>query len=227
MTENNKTGLMFKGLVRILAAIPILMLLFFLPAGTFDYWQAWVYLFVLIALVAIAAVYLRKNDPDLLKRRLESREKHAEQSRIIKASSLALLLIFILPGLDHRFGWSQVPPLVVIIAVFLVILSYGFILLVWRENSYAARTVKVEEGQKVITNGPYALVRHPMYLGLMFFYILSPLALGSWWAIIPALLIIPILVVRIIHEERLLAKELVGYSDYMKSTRYRLIPGIW
>ncbi len=227
MTENNKTGLMFKALVRILAAIPMLMLLFFLPAGTFDYWQAWVYLVVLIALVAIAAVYLRKKDPDLLKRRLESREKHADQSRIIKASSVALLLIFILPGLDHRFGWSQVPPAVVIIAVILVILSYGFILLVWRANSYAARTVKVEEGQNVITNGPYALVRHPMYMGLMFFYILSPLALGSWWAVIPSLLIIPILVVRIVHEERLLANELAGYKDYMKSTRYRLIPGIW
>jgi protein-S-isoprenylcysteine O-methyltransferase Ste14 len=137
------------------------------------------------------------------------------------------ILAFILPGLDRRFGWSDVPVPVVLAADLLVLLGYGIVVLAFRENQYASRTVQVEQGQKVIATGPYALVRHPMYLGAMLMYAASPLALGSYWALIPALVIVPILVVRIVNEEQVLERELPGYPEYRQATRYRLLPGIW
>lgn len=219
--------LMRSALIRMLSAIPMLMLLFFLPAGTFRYWEAWVYIAVLMGLVSAALIYLLKKDPALLERRLRSREKRSEQSTIIKVSILVSLLTFLIPGFDHRFGWSNVSVAVVILANLLIILRYVFIIFVWRENSFTARTVEVEQGQKVIATGPYSLVRHPMYLGFVFVYVFSLLALASWWAMIPALLIIPILVIRIVNEEKLLINELEGYKAYTDKTRFRLFPGIW
>jgi protein-S-isoprenylcysteine O-methyltransferase Ste14 len=155
------------------------------------------------------------------------REKEAQQKLIIKLSSLYFLIAFLLPGFDKRYGWSSVPATVVISADVIVLLGYAFFALVLKENQYASRIIEVEEQQKVITTGPYALVRHPMYLAVSVMYIFSPLALGSYWAMIPTLLLLILLVARIRNEERVLLRELKGYQEYTQQTRYRLIPGIW
>ncbi|MBU4225341.1 MAG: isoprenylcysteine carboxylmethyltransferase family protein [Chloroflexi bacterium] len=212
---------------RLLVVIPLLFAMFFLPAGTFAYWEAWVYLTVLLIPMFLVLIYLLKNDPELLERRMRMREKETEQKLIIKISYLYFLLAFLLPGFDKRFEWSNVPVVVVIVADVLVLLGYGMFFLVLRENRYASRIVEVEQEQKVISSGPYAIVRHPMYLGVSLMYILSPLALGSYWAMIPSLLIIPLLAARIRNEESVLGRELKGYQEYVQKTKYRLIPGIW
>ncbi len=213
--------------VRLLVFIPLLLAMFFLPAGTFAYWEAWVYLTILLIPMFLVLIYLLKNDPELLERRMRMREKETEQKLIIKISYLYFLLAFLLPGFDKRFEWSNVPVAVVIVADILVLLGYGVFFLVLRENRYASRIIEVEQEQKVISSGPYAIVRHPMYLGVSLMYTLSPLALGSYWAMIPSLLIIPLLMARIRNEESVLGKELKEYQEYMQKTKYRLIPGIW
>src|SRR4030042_1569534 len=212
---------------RLLIVIPLLLAMFFLPAGTFAYWEAWLYLTVLLIPMVLVLIYLLRNDPALLARRMRMREKEASQKLIVKLGSLYYLLIFLIPGFDKRFGWSNVPVVVVIVADVLVLLGYGMFFLVLRENRYASRIIEVEQEQKVISSGPYAIVRHPMYLAVSLMYILSPLALGSYWAMIPSLLIIPLLVARIRNEESVLGRELKGYKAYMQKTKYRLIPGIW
>jgi protein-S-isoprenylcysteine O-methyltransferase Ste14 len=140
---------------------------------------------------------------------------------------IVFLVAFVLPGLDYRFGWSQVPAWLEILAFILTFGGYALIIWVLRENSYASRIIEVTEGQKVITGGPYRLVRHPMYLGATVFYVFSPLALGSYVAMIPALLIIPVLAARILNEEKMLRQELPGYPEYTQQTRYRYFPGLW
>jgi protein-S-isoprenylcysteine O-methyltransferase Ste14 len=155
------------------------------------------------------------------------REKEAEQRLIVKLSYIPFVLAFLLPGFDKRFGWSNVPVGVVVIADIFVLLGYGVVFLALRENRYASRIIEVEQGQTVISSGPYAVVRHPMYLGTLPLYTLSPLALGSYWAMIPAILIIPFIVARIRNEESVLGRELKGYKEYMQKTKYRLVPGIW
>jgi protein-S-isoprenylcysteine O-methyltransferase Ste14 len=214
-------------LIRVVLIVPVLAAVFFIPAGTLAYWEAWVYLAVLLIPFALVIGYFLRNNPEFLERRMQMRERESAQRRIIGLSFFWFALTFILPGLDHRFGWSAVPVPVVIAADLLVLLGYGLIFLVFRENQYAARVVQVEQSQQVITTGPYAFVRHPMYLGTLAMYLASPLALGSYWALIPALLIIPILVARIGNEEKVLERELRGYEEYERQTRYRLMPRIW
>ncbi len=175
----------------------------------------------------VVMIYLIKNDPELLERRMRMKEKVKEQSLIIKLSFLPFLLAFILPGFDRRFGWSHPPLWLVLLALFLVVLGYAGVMWVFRENSYASRVIEVAQDQKVISSGPYAVVRHPMYLGSTLLYVLSPMGLGSYYAVIPALLIIPVIVARILNEEKVLAKELTGYQAYMQKTCYRLVPGLW
>lgn len=205
----------------------ILGSMFFLPAWTFNYWQAWVYMLILVVPMIFIVRYLYKHDPELLKRRLRMRERQKIQKLIQAVLWPFFLLAFIIPGFDYRLHWSNVPLTILIISEVLVLLSYLFIGQVFRTNSYASRIVEVEKGQKVITTGPYAIVRHPMYLGVLVMYIFSPLALGSYWALIPALLIVPILFIRIIGEEKELFENLEGYKEYVMNTKYRLVPGIW
>lgn len=219
-------------MVRKMSLLMLLMLLvfglmFFLPAGTFNYWQAWVYTFILFSITTAMTIYLYKNDPALLERRMKFKERKEQQKWIITSSYPVFILVFILPGFDQRFGWSQMAPAVSIAADLLVLLSYGLIFLVFRENSYTSRVVEVSEGQKVIDTGPYAVVRHPMYCGTIMMYLLSPLALGSWVAAIPAPLLVAVIILRILDEEKTLAAELAGYREYMQKVKYRLIPGIW
>jgi len=214
-------------LLRFLGGGLVLAAVLFGTAGTLAYWQAWLYLVPLFSAVTLALVYGIRTDPALLERRIRSREARVAQRKIISAATLILLLAFILPGLDFRFGWSDVPLVVVALADGMVLLGYGLFLLVIRENRYASRIVEVETGQKVITSGPYRYVRHPLYLAAIVMYLASPLALGSYWAILPALLLPFLLAARARDEERLLAAELSGYAAYMQQTRFRLVPGVW
>lgn len=214
-------------LIRYVVAIPLVGAIIFLPAGTLAYWEGWVYMAILFIPMAYALVYLVRNDPDLLERRMHMRERETAQKGIVAISYVYFLVVFMLPGLDHRFGWSNVPAAVVLLANLLVLLGYGFVLLVFRENRFASRVVEVAQGQQVISSGPYAWVRHPMYSGVLLMYIFSPLALGSYWAMLPALLIIPLLMARLLNEEVVLARDLPGYTAYMQQVRYRLLPGIW
>ncbi len=207
--------------------ILVLGAMFFLPAGTMAYWQAWVYIVIIIVPAALVIAYFLKNDPEILIRRMKLKEKEREQKLIIKLGYIPYLLAFLLPGFDQRFSWSQVPLVVVILAEILVVLGYGIVSLAFKANRYAARVVEVEQGQKVIDSGPYAIVRHPMYVGAMLMLISSPLALASYWAMIPAIFMFPVIVARILNEEKVLIRDLEGYSRYMQKTRYRLIPGIW
>ena len=205
----------------------ILGFMFFLPAWTFNYWQAWIYMLILVVPMIFIVRYLYKYDPELLKRRLRMRERQKTQKLIQAALWPFFLLAYIIPGFDYRLHWSNVPLTIIIISEVLVLLSYLFIGQVFRTNSYASRIVEVEKGQKVITTGPYAIVRHPMYFGVFVMYVFSPLALGSYWALIPALLIVPILFIRIRGEEKELLENLEGYKEYVIKTKYRLVPGIW
>ena len=203
-----------------------LAIIFFLPAGTFGYWQAWIWLAVVCIPMLLVLGYLLKNDPGLLERRLRTREKEPQQS-LIQKLGWVWILAFLVPGFDYRFGWSHVPTALVVAADVLVLLSYIGFFLVLRENSYASRVVEVDEQQKVITTGPYALVRHPMYTSIAVLWAFTPLALGSYWGLLPGLLIVPILVARILNEEQVLVRDLAGYAEYMGKIKFRLLPGVW
>lgn len=219
--------LTMKALGRFLMAVAILAAVLFLPAGTLWYWEAWAYLAILFIPMFFVLVHLIKNEPELLERRLRMQEKEAEQKLIIKLSYVWFLTAFLLPGFDRRYGWSSVPAAIVIVADIIVLVGYGVFVLVLRENRYASRVIEVEQQQEVIVTGPYAWVRHPMYLGVSLMYVASPLALGSYWGIIPTVLLIVLLVARIRNEESVLLSKLKGYQEYTTKTRYRLFPGIW
>ncbi len=210
-----------------IASALVISAFLFLPAGTPDYWQAWAYLAVVLSPAAVVIVYFMGKDPAFLERRLRTREKEAEQALIMKLALPVFVIAFLIPGLDRRFGWSAVPAEISIAADALVFLAYIFIFFVFRENSYAGRTVQVDEGQKVISSGPYSVVRHPMYLGQIAMYVATPLALGSYLALPVFLLMIPVFVFRIINEEKVLRRDLRGYKEYCMKTRYRLIPFVW
>lgn len=205
----------------------ILGALFFVPAGTWRYWQAWAWLGTLFVPMSLVLVYLARRDPALLERRLKARESAHEQRVAVVLAGVALVASLLVASLDRRFGWSHVPVPVVVAALVLVLLSYGLFFLVMRENSYASRVIEVAEGQQVISTGPYAVVRHPMYVAANLMYLVTPLALGSWWALIPAVLVLPGMILRILDEERQLRAQLPGYAEYCTRVRWRLVPGIW
>ena len=227
MDNSEKVKATLTTILRLVIGIPMIGAMFFLPAGTFKYWQAWVWLGTLFIPMGISLIYLLKLDPKLLERRTRTNETRPEQRRIILASVVYLIVVFIIPGFDVRNGWSNVPAWLCLTADGVVLGSYILYVLVLRANTYASRVIEVEQGQQVITNGPYALVRHPMYLSMILMMTASPLALGSYWAMLPSILFILLLAARAKNEEELLQKELQGYNEYMQKTRYRLFPGIW
>lgn len=202
-------------------------LIFFLPAGSFRFWEAWIYMSILLPAMFFVILYFLKKDPRLLERRMRMKEKEREQNIIIKLSSLFFLAGFLLPGFDFRYQWSHIPIYLVLTADAVVFLGYVLCFFVMRENSYLSRTVEVEEGQKVISTGPYSLVRHPMYIGVLLMFLFTPIALGSWWALIPFISLPVFLVLRILNEEKVLTKNLSGYEEYCKTVPFRLIPYIW
>jgi len=216
-----------KVIVAYAMAFVMLGLMFFVPAGTIYYWQAWIYL-ILMFFVAIAiSIYLFRHDKAVIERRMKLKEKEEPQKKIIKIGSIFYLILFIIPGLDFRFGWSQVPLAVVILSDAVFLFGYYLFFLTLRENPYAARTIEVEKGQRVITTGPYAIVRHPMYSAILLIMLVTPLCLGSYWGMIATIPMFPLIVFRILNEEKVLSENLPGYKEYLKKNRYRLIPAIW
>jgi protein-S-isoprenylcysteine O-methyltransferase Ste14 len=211
-----------------LLLFPVAMVvLLLIPAGSFLYWQAWIYFSVIFFPMLFVLRYLIKRDPELLERRLRSKEKVKEQKIILNLFSLLFLIGFLIPGLDYRFGWSHVSVPVVIIANGLVFTGYMIFFSTMKANSYASRIIEVEEVQTVISSGPYAVIRHPMYAGWLLMIIATPVALGSYWALTVFIIITIPLLGRIVNEEKILLKELPGYDGYCRKIKYRLIPYVW
>jgi protein-S-isoprenylcysteine O-methyltransferase Ste14 len=225
-TSNNRQ-LLIKVLIRFVLAIIILGLNFFLPAGTIEFWEAWVYMGILFTPMIFVLIYLLKKDPELLERRMKIKEKEEPQKVFVKLSFLVFFIAFIIPGFDYRFEWSEVPFIVIIIADLFIFIGYLLFFLVLKENTYASRIIEVEKGQKVISTGPYAIIRHPMYVAVLTIYVLSPLALGSYWAVLAVLPLPLIIILRIKNEEKILIDKLPGYREYTQKVKYRLIPYIW
>ena len=214
-------------LIRFILAFMILFIVFFLPAGTLRYWEAWIYIGILFSGASSVIIYFLKHDPEFLERRMRTKEKVKEQKLIILLGWVLFLPTFLIPGFDKYYSWSEIPlPLIIISDVF-VLAGYLIVIMVFRENSYASRVVEINSGQKVISTGPYAIVRHPMYSGNLLMYGFTPIALGSWWALIGSVLITVLILFRILSEEKFLSENLEGYKEYKHKTIYRLIPGIW
>jgi protein-S-isoprenylcysteine O-methyltransferase Ste14 len=208
----------------------VFCLLIFLPAGTLAYWQGWTFVAVFSVSTSIIGIYLALANPALLERRMKvgpAAETRPVQKIIIAVSFAVFCLMLIVSVLDHRFGWSHVPTWLSVVGNALVAVGLMIDLRVFRENSYGASTIEKMEGQKVIATGPSALVRHPMYVGVLIMVLGTPLALGSRWGLILAIATIPILALRILDKERMLRDELEGYQAYARDVRYRLLPGIW
>lgn len=200
---------------------------FFLTAGTIDYWQAWVYCAVIFVPLFFSVSYFLKKDPKLLERRMKLKEKESKQKTIITIASLVFFIGFLIPGLDHRYGWSNVPLWLVIASDAIVMLGYLVFLLALKENSYASHIIEVEKKQKVTTTGPYSIIRHPMYIGTIILSLFTPIALGSFWALIAFIPLPALLAYRILNEEEVLSRELEGYKEYCQKVKYRLIPFVW
>jgi protein-S-isoprenylcysteine O-methyltransferase Ste14 len=208
----------------------VLAILVFLPAGTLRYWQGWAFLATFTVCSTALTVYMALYDEKLLERRLRAgprAEAEASQKIIMALVMFGFIAFLVFPVLDHRFGWSPVPPYVSIIGDGMIALGYLFIFFVLRENSYAASTIQVADDQKVISTGLYALVRHPMYAGALLLLVGIPLALDSWYGLFGILVIVPALIWRLLDEERFLAKNLPGYAEYTSHVRWRLIPGLF
>jgi protein-S-isoprenylcysteine O-methyltransferase Ste14 len=214
-----------------LVALSVAMgLLLFVPAGTIHYWQAWVYLAIFAGASLLISLYLLKKDPALLKRRMSggpTAEKETTQKIIMLFASIGFIALLVVPALDHRFGWSVVSPSGVVAGDILVAIGFYFIFLVYRENTFTSATIEVAENQKVVSTGPYALVRHPMYASALLYLIGTPLALGSYWGLMAFVSMISFLVWRLFDEERFLAKNLAGCTEYQKKIPHRLVPYIW
>ena len=222
--------LILQALQTFLIGVVILGLLLFLPAWTLNYWQAWTFIVVFTVSVDFIGLYLSLKDPALLERRKNvgpRAEQSTPQRIIMSVAIVAIIGLLVFCALDHRFGWSPVPVWVSLAGDVLVALGLLINLLVFRENSFGGSTVKTEADQKVISSGPYALVRHPMYVGVLVMMAGVPLALGSLWGLAVLAIVVPGLVWRILDEEKLLKKDLAGYTEYIHKVRYRLIPYLW
>lgn len=217
----------FGGLLSLLLVMAALL---FIPARTLDYWQAWTFLAVYFASSLAITIYLMKVDPKLMERRMRGgpfAEKETTQKIIMLFVSLGFIGLFVFPALDHRFAWSHMPPYVSLAGSVLVVLSWLAIFFVFKENTFTSATIELAPDQKVISTGPYALVRHPMYAGALVMLFGIPIALGSWWGLLVIVAMMPALIWRLIDEEQFLARNLPGYEEYQKKVQYRLIPLVW
>jgi protein-S-isoprenylcysteine O-methyltransferase Ste14 len=215
------------------ASFLIAAVVLFGTAGTTRYWQGWVYLAIVLTPMFIFSAHDYKHDPALVERRLRSREREKPQKVVMKIANVMAIAILMVPGFDYRFGWSkrlfgQVPPIwLEVVGMVLSLTSYLTTMYVIDVNRFAGRTVQVDEGQQLVSTGPYGIVRHPMYSAAVVMTLFTPLALGSYIAVPFCLLFIPLMVVRLLNEEKVLRRDLPGYPEYCERTRYRLIPQIW
>ena len=219
--------LMLSALAKALLGLALMALLLFLPAGSWAYPGAWRLVALLFIPMAVLGVVLGLKSPDLLRKRLNMKERARDQQKVVALSGLMLIAGFVAAGLDYRFGWSRVGTPAVVIASLLFLVGYGMYAEVLRENAWLSRTVEVMEGQQVVSTGLYGMVRHPMYTATLLIFLTIPVVLGSWWAL-PLFLPYPLLMaLRIRGEEALLRKELPGYEEYTGKVKWRMMPFIW
>jgi protein-S-isoprenylcysteine O-methyltransferase Ste14 len=219
-----------RALAGIAIVLAVMAALLFLPAWTLDYWQACVFLGVFGSSSLAITIYLMKEDPSLLERRMHggpAAEKKTSQKIIQTITAIAFIAMLVVPALDHRSHTSMVPPHIAVAGDILVAMGFLIVFFVYKENSFASATIELAPDQKVISTGPYALIRHPMYLGGLILFLGVPLALGSWRGLFLVALMIPAVIWRLLDEEKFLAKNLPGYTQYQDKVRYRLLPRIW
>jgi len=216
-----------KALTRVLGAWVALPLFFLATGGSLTWWEAWVCCGVILVPMTVFVIWMAPRDPAFFERRFTLKEKQQAQRRIQVWGAPFLVAAFVVPGLDHRFRWSEPPLAVIVVAMVVSGAAYLVVLRVFMENRWAGRTIEATAGQKVISTGPYAIVRHPMYAAYMAMQLATPLALGSWWALIPALAVVPVIALRIQNEEEVLVRELPGYEEYRRRVRFRVIPCVW
>ena len=219
--------LFFQGIIKLILGIVLVGLLLFAPANTFKYWHAWLFMGVLFIPMFIAGIILMIKNPELLKKRLNAKEKESEQKYVIALSGIMFIAGFLVAGFNYKYEWLILPNAIVIVGTVLFILSYIMYAEVLRENTYLSRTIEVQKDQKVIDTGLYGIVRHPMYLATIVLFLSMPLILGSLYSFF-IFLIYPIIIsFRIKNEEEVLEKELKGYKEYKKKVKYKVIPFIW
>ena len=219
--------LFFQAITKFLIGALLVGALIFVPAGTIKFLNGWIFMGVLFVPMFIFGIYLMFKNPDLLKRRLNAKEKEGEQKTVIALSGLMFMAGFVIAGLNYRFGWVVLPNIVTIIASIVFVISYILYAEVLRENAYLLRTIEVEKGQKVVDTGMYGIVRHPMYIVTILLFLSIPLILGSIISFIIFLMYPFIIIKRIRNEEKVLERDLEGYIEYEKKVKYRLIPFIW
>ena len=219
--------LFLQALTKFLIGALIIAALLFIPAGTFEYWNGWLFMGLLFIPMFIAGVVLMVKNPELLQKRLNAKEKETEQKTVIVLSGLMFLIGFIMAGLNYRFEWVELPKIVVIISSIMFVISYILFAEVLRENTYLSRTIEVQENQKVIDTGLYGIVRHPMYAVTVILFLTMPLILGSIISFVIFLMYPIIIAIRIKNEEAVLEKELSGYIEYEKKVKFKMIPFIW
>ena len=219
--------LFINALVKFFCGFLLVGALIFLPAGTLAFSDGWLLMGLLFGPMFIAGLVMLARSPEFLAKRLDVKEKRSAQQGVVKLSGLMFVAGFVVAGLDFRFGWSQMPQAVTVIASVLFLLAYLLYAEVMRENAYLSRTIKVEEGQTVVDTGLYGIVRHPMYMATLLLFLVMPLVLGSWWALIPFAFYPAIIINRLKDEEELLTRELAGYEAYKQKVKYRILPFIW
>ena len=221
------TKLFIQALTKFVAGLLLVGLLLFLPAGTFDYWQAWLFIGILFGPMFIAGIVLMVRQPDLLRKRLSAKEEQNEQKRVVALSGLLFVAMFVVAGLNFRFGWLLLPEWTTYVAAVIFLISYALYAEVMRENIWLSRTIEVQENQQVVSTGLYGVVRHPMYSATLLLFLSMPLVLNSVFSFILMLLYIPVIALRIRNEEQVLERELNGYTEYKQRVKYKLIPYIW
>ncbi len=219
--------LALNALIKYIFGLVFVGLLLFLPAGSFTYSNGWLFIGLLFVPMLILGIVLLIKSPELLEKRLDSKEKENTQKGVVAISGLLFVVGFAVAGLDYRFRWSDVPSWVVFIASVVLLISYALYAEVMRENVYLSRTIEVQENQKVVDTGLYGIVRHPMYAVTIWLFLAIPIVLGSWWSLLCFLPYIAVIVVRINNEEKVLESGLEGYTDYKKRVKYRIIPLVW
>ncbi len=219
--------LLLNGVIKFTVGLLLICAILFFPAGTLHFANGWLFIALLFIPMLLLGTVLFIKAPELLKKRLDVKEKQSTQKGVVGVAALLFVAGFVVAGLDFRFAWSHVPHALVIIASVILVASYALYIEVMRENAYLSRTVKVEKNQKVVDSGLYGIVRHPMYAVTIWLFLSIPLILGSWWSLLCFLPYIAVIVVRIVEEEKLLCARLEGYEEYRQRVKYRLIPFIW
>ena len=222
-----KIQLMLNAVIKFLSGLLLIGLILFLPAGTFDYPNAWLFIALLFVPMLLMGIVLFVKAPELLKKRLNTKEKESTQKKVVGLSALMFIVAFVVAGIDFRYGWSEFPRWLTIVSSIILLVSYGLYAEVMRENAYLSRTVEVQENQKVIDTGLYGIARHPMYSATILLFLSMPLVLGSWISFFVMLYYPVIIIARIRNEEKVLEEGLAGYTEYKQRVRYRLIPFVW